>query len=77
MKKVIFILALVSTVSLGSFAVAFDSNQAATEISKDGDKKKRKSKKECCSTEEKAKCNTSSDKKCCDKDKKAEEQPAK
>ena len=77
MKKVIFILALVSTVSLGSFAAAYTSNEASTELSKDGDKKKRKSKKECCSTAEKAKCASSTDKKCCDKDKKTEEQPAK
>ncbi len=56
MKKVIFVLALSSLVSFGSYAACNAAGKANTETKKDGDKKKKKSKKECCSTGDKSKC---------------------
>lgn len=56
MKKVIFVVALSSLVSFGSFAASAVSKTDTMEISKGGDKKKKKSKKECCSSDEKSKC---------------------
>jgi hypothetical protein len=71
MKKVIFVLALSGLVSFGSFAVSTTEAKAnCTELKKDGDKKKKKSKKECCSDEK----SKTSDKKCCES-KKKDEQP--
>jgi len=75
MKKILFIALLAGLVSFGTYAIntTIDS-QNTTEMEKDGDKKKNKSKKGCCSSEEKSKCE-SSEKKCCGDSKK--EDPAK
>jgi hypothetical protein len=72
MKKVIFMLTLSGLVTFGSLAVVSATNKSnSTELSKGGDKKKKKGTKESC--------NASGDKsKCCEKkaeEKKKDEQP--